>query len=88
MFDAFRQGVADAREAAIDKKVKKALKKQQGPYITVQVNGTRERDDFLARGWEVVTQDMSERGQWVRIYLMRAPRDRALAHLDMRHLMR
>lgn len=78
MINAFLRGFAEGRARALDKKITKALNKQIGTYIVVEAVGQRERDDLLARGWEPVLQDVSERGQWVKIYLMRRPRALAL----------
>lgn len=66
-----------ARQEQLLKKIRKACSRQTGDWITLDVVGTKERDLLLARGWEVVLQDVSERGDWVKCYLMR--KRRALA---------
>ena len=67
-----------AREDMLLKKIRKAMSRAGGDWVTLEAVGTKERDQLLARGWEVVLQDVSERGAWVKCYLMRKRRALAL----------
>lgn len=73
-----RHTLRKAREEQLLKKIRKACSKSSGDWVTLEAVGTKERDELLCRGWEVVLQDVSERGAWVKCYLMRKRRAIAL----------
>lgn len=82
----YKELLAEAYEKDYRKRIKKVLKKTPGndpkTPIIVLVQGDRERQRFLSRGWEFLHQDVSDAGTWFKRYWMSKPRADVIADLE------
>lgn len=77
----WRKHLEQARQEQILKDEGRALRHARGEWVYLRAVGQKNLDALLARGWELVTQDPSEQGAWVKQYMVRMK----LAKLAMLH---